>query len=338
MVFVIVSGFVIANLLIVKDEGFGLYISRRFLRIYPLYAAAIIFSLMVRDLYFEVVAQAPWADPAIAQSVIAERQSLLIHGIAHALLVHGVIPNNVLQNSLSSLLAPAWSLSLEWQFYLLAPFLMRALFHKRSWVQSATCALIAICVILAYQASPKDQWHYPAFLPLVIGFFIVGMATRIYLETRNFKAIALPAIVALINFGLYTSTYTGGNLATACLPLFIWAVTILVTQTAMPANFILALPHRLLSAPSMVNVGLWSYSTYLLHVPVFVTALAFAHALGVGFSSLAFLTVMLLACPVLLVASWASYHFFETRVMRWGIARLSRSRSQATHANLNGAS
>lgn len=334
MVFVIVSGFVIANLMIVKDEGYGLYIRRRFLRIYPLYAAAILFSLLVRDSYFDVIALAPWADPAIAQAVTAERQSLLAHGLAHALLIHGAIPNSLLPNALSSLLAPAWSLSLEWQFYLIAPLLMRMLFHDRLWVQSATCVVTMGAVFLAYQGSPIQQWHYPAFLPLVIGFFIIGMATRIYLENRSLKAILLPAVVALINFGLYTRNYAGGNVATACLPLLIWAITILVTQTSMPKNMLLALPYRLLTAPAIVNIGLWSYSTYLLHIPIFVVALALAHAVGLGFTSAGFLLVLLAACPVLLAASWASYHFFEQRVMRWGMSRLSRSRPHQTLANL----
>lgn len=334
MVFVIVSGFVIANLMMVKHEHYALYISRRFLRIYPLYAAAVIFSLLVRNAYFDVVALAPWAEPTMVPSLISERQSLLAHGVAHALLLHGMIPNGLLPNALSSLLAPAWSLSLEWQFYLLAPFLMTTLFHRKLWVQGITCAIIAACVILSYQASPVQQWHYPAFLPLVIGFFIIGMATRIYLEARDLKAIALPGAVALLNFGLYAASYTGGNLATACLPLVIWVITILVTQTGMPNNPLLALPHRLLSAPAAVNMGLWSYSTYLLHVPIFVSALACARALGLGFSSPAFLIVLLATCPLLLAASWASYRFFEQRVMRWGKARLSKSGPQATLANL----
>ncbi len=333
MVFVIVSGFVIANLMLIKNEPYGRYIGRRFLRIYPLYIAAVIFSLLVRDAYFDVIAQAPWADPHVAQTVMDERRSFPAHGLAHILLLHGMIPNSILQDALSSFLAPAWSLSLEWQFYLIAPLLMRALFSGKKMVQLLACAATLISIALCYGASPLAEWHYPSFLPLVIGFFILGMATRVYLEHRSLAAIAFPCIVAAVNFGVYAFVYAGGNYAVAFLPLAIWAMTIVVTQTATPANSLLAVPHRALTGRMIVKFGLWSYSTYLLHVPLFVIALAGARALGVPFSSPAFLIVLLLACPVLLALSWASYAFFEQRVMRWGAARLLRPPVQPTLAN-----
>jgi peptidoglycan/LPS O-acetylase OafA/YrhL len=327
MVFVIISGFVIANMLIVKNEPYGQYIGRRFWRIYPLYIFAVVSSILLRGFYMDTVAQAPWASPHIAVAVADERSRLAQHIVWHLVLLHGAIPNDILANAIFSLLAPAWSLSLEWQFYLLAPLLVRLLFRSQLVVQFAVCAGLLVSLALLYSIDPLSHWIYPAFLPLTIGFFLLGMITRFYIELRSLKMILLPLIVVAVNFILYCRTYVGGNFITGMLPLLIWAITIYVAleirKEERQTLFVRGL-RVLLASPPAVRLGLWSYSTYLLHVPLFVLILSTARALGMPMTSQAYLTVMLGACSLLVALSWACYSLLEQRVMRWGVSHLPK--------------
>ncbi|HEX7820756.1 MAG TPA: acyltransferase [Sphingobium sp.] len=325
MVFVIISGFVIANLMLVRDEPYRLYIGRRFLRIYPLYFIAVLLALLLRDAYYDIISLAPWTDVANGQALLAEKQALPQHLLLHATLLHGLVPDILLSHASSSILAPAWSLSLEWQFYLLAPLLLKATFDSRLSVQLPTSILLLISVVAVNSVTPMKQWNFPSFLPIVIGFFILGMGTRVYLHHRTARTMILPALIVIINFLFYCRNYTGGQLISSSLPFFIWALVIFCCIYNGGSVFLSAVQRVLqifLSSRRAVNMGLWSYSTYLLHVPLFVLALTLARRLGAPVTMNAYFVILLAACVVLVPLSWFTYHFVEQKVMRWGTARL----------------
>jgi peptidoglycan/LPS O-acetylase OafA/YrhL len=54
-VFMIMSGFVIAKLLADKNESYRLFITRRFLRIYPVFLVALAVAILARPLYIPVL-------------------------------------------------------------------------------------------------------------------------------------------------------------------------------------------------------------------------------------------------------------------------------------------
>jgi len=107
VLFMIVSGFVITNLLIDKQEPYTPYIVRRFFRLYPAYVVAALIGYLVSGLWVDVVTQVPWHDIAgwktYAQSIIEleeeVRENLPWHLAAHAVMLHGLIPVEILNRA-----------------------------------------------------------------------------------------------------------------------------------------------------------------------------------------------------------------------------------------------
>ena len=144
MIFIILSGFVITHLVIEKAEPYGLYLARRALRIYPVYLVALFMGIGATFLTFKTFLTPDGAlDPA-AMSIIqypetgvlmfdraaAYSSAYFAHLALHLTMLHGAISQAFLPHSQLMFLSPAWSLSLEWQFYLVAPFIVRAAAHK----------------------------------------------------------------------------------------------------------------------------------------------------------------------------------------------------------------
>ncbi|MDP3405216.1 MAG: acyltransferase [Brevundimonas sp.] len=327
VVFIIISGFVIANLLLMKKEPFAPYIARRFFRIYPLYAIAIVVAALLQQQYFQNVSLAPWALEGNSERVLDEWKHMPWHLGLHSLLVHGVVPNTVLSSASSAILAPAWSLSLEWQYYLVAPLLTACLVSKRTLLHVVAGALCTICLVSVYILPVQQYWTFPAFLPLLIGFFLFGSITRLFFSETDRRRLIFPAIIALINFALYARTYTGGHFLVAAVPVAIWGAAVFsftYSGSRKSVSAVAAFIKKFLDTKFAVNLGLWSYSTYLLHVPVFVVSLSLLRISGIAISPYSYFITMLISCIALVPLSWFSYRFIEKPAMRMGARWISR--------------
>lgn len=319
LVFVTISGFVITNMMVSRKEPFPRYLLRRFLRIYPLYIVAVTAALILRTGYFLTVVTSPWAAPSAAQHFLFEQENIGFHIALHIFLIHGAVPESALASSVSAILAPAWSLSLEWQFYLVAPALLFFVFRKGAASHVATCLLCITAMLGAYLYHPAENWIYPAFLPLTIGFFFLGIASRMAFEPIKRRWLVLPLLVVIINLMLYARAYAGGHLIVVAIPVALWLVAVLYCRRAsIPGES--GLPWRLVGAalakPIPVALGLWSYSTYLLHVPVFVAALWLYRETGLPLTPHASFAVLVFAALALVPLSWLSYRFIEQKTMR----------------------
>ena len=133
-VFMIISGFVIAHLLTTSREAYVPYIVRRFFRLYPAFVLCSLLGYFLIEPWAQLTAASPWSNvkgwtayaDAIQGIAASQREHLAAHLIAHATMLHGMIPREVLPYAARTLLPAAWSISLEWQFYLVAPFILLA--------------------------------------------------------------------------------------------------------------------------------------------------------------------------------------------------------------------
>jgi Predicted acyltransferases len=85
--------------------------------------------------------------------------------------------------------------------------------------------------------------------------------------------------------------------------------------------------HRLLALnPMMRALGRWSYSTYLIHIPLFsVLVGAYVGQVGAGnVSRMAVAGILMLCMPLLVLISALLYRFIETPPVRLGKALIAR--------------
>jgi peptidoglycan/LPS O-acetylase OafA/YrhL len=159
--FLVLSGFVIAKLIIEKGESYGAYITRRFFRLYPTFLVCLLPSIFLFQ-------RQPlgWFVAALG---------------SHLTLLHGIVPESVsigpVQNECfaASILPPAWSISLEWQYYLIAPLLVGALWKLRTrwWLLVALVCYAPICSKWGYLLN--REWPLQSFLPLKMIYFFLGV-------------------------------------------------------------------------------------------------------------------------------------------------------------------
>jgi peptidoglycan/LPS O-acetylase OafA/YrhL len=216
LVFLIISGFVITHVILEKRESYGSYLVKRFARIFPLLAVTCFVGFFSNDLLALAVGDRSFGDAEfakVAADVAASNHSHLpMHLLAHFFMFHGAIPNAVLMHSEYAFNMPAWSISLEWQFYVLAPLIIFVLRDKRQFLIPLAVTFAASGIALKQLSSGTVQ---PGALPLATLYFAIGILSRLAysekFETSRGLSFAIALAIALSPFSEFR-------------PLLIWLV------------------------------------------------------------------------------------------------------------------
>jgi peptidoglycan/LPS O-acetylase OafA/YrhL len=180
LVFIVISGFVITHLILGRREPYGIYIYRRFMRIFPLFIVTCVIGYFTTPLFVE--ATWFWAH---AETVRQQSVNFWPHAIAHLSMLHGAISSNVLPWSSLMFNSPAWSLSLEWQFYLVAPFCLLAI-RKTSWAVLGLFVTIALALLGSHFGGNQfGRFEVRSLLLLAGPLFAAGIAARVILRSRR---------------------------------------------------------------------------------------------------------------------------------------------------------
>ena len=181
-VFMILSGFVITHLLMSKHEGYVPYITRRFFRLYPCFVACCAIGFLVLPLWANFVQACGWQAPGwkdyVAGVVALNEQThrnFWPHFSLHATMLHGLVPSEVLPKAPMTFLPAAWSISLEWQFYLVAPM---ALAMVKTPLRAAVLIGACVAAFAAYQKGFLGTYPVASNLAGNVGIFAVGMFSR----------------------------------------------------------------------------------------------------------------------------------------------------------------
>ena len=257
-VFVILSGFVITRLILRKHEPYGIYITRRAFRIFPLYLVALAVSALLLPVQFaawEAVATETAANANRLALVETALSNLPAHLAAHIPLTQGVIPNAVMAQSAYTIIGQAWSVSLEWQFYILAPFLVWSLLDWRRLPMSVGLA------VLLWLAAPQFS---EAFLGAKLALFLVGICSYFAVEHTARKPVWIAATMAVAAIAVVQDS------PILLIALAIWGAT-LVSVAAPSATPVHALA-RVLGTRTATHFGEISYSLYLVHmIPLYTS-------------------------------------------------------------------
>ncbi|WP_395647899.1 acyltransferase family protein [Terricaulis sp.] len=278
-VFIIISGFVITGVVLARRESWGRFITRRIFRIFPIYLLFLPLGAITMYLAQDAVAFMPWAadprftwDDSVAATITSVEQRPLSHVAPHVLLLQGVIPDSVLPKSSQSFLGPAWSLSLEWQFYLLAPLLIWML-RRRLW--SAAAVLLVATLAILFRLEVFGHFEQPSLIFGLGHLFVIGIASRLtfdQLKNLQFHGLAVAVACVAIAF-LFQSVFA--------IALWLAFLALLADQARAPRGR--ALVHAALwpfQSRIATAFGARSYAVYLAHWPVVQAAAYFVLSFG----------------------------------------------------------
>jgi len=277
------------------------FVAKRVLRIYPTYLASVLFTLLCRQMFYRpdsLSAMSEWFQ--VFWSSEFRRQDM----VDHVLLIFSL--------DSSGLNPVLWTLVVEMRMSLVFPLIAWML--RPGGGAASGLALLAICV--ASLTAPTEAFRY---FPL----FVLGAAAAKYrdvltglLPTSLTLSLLLLAVPALLLVGIRSTVYPGIMAHAKFVHLaigFLSAYVILLSAARARLN-------RFLRSRSILFLGRISYSFYLLHFPVLLTA---SMVLAKSVPVMAIWGMALFGSGAL---AWVSYKHVEIpsqQLGRWVSSRLA---------------
>jgi peptidoglycan/LPS O-acetylase OafA/YrhL len=324
--FMIVSGFVITHLLLRRNETYSEYIVRRFFRLFPIYVVCCAIGYFALPYFDYAVHHVAWQSLAgwhgYAQSIheitTETRSNTLPHFLLHAAMLHGVVPAEWLPSAASTFLPAAWSLSLEWQFYLVAPLIIASL---RSPSRMLLIIGIAAVLHVLYLSGRLGSYPVPSTLAATVGYFAVGIGSRLaYDRLGQIKTSALVyAVASAFLVWCFTKNFLALALWAAFYVHLLWFQYTPVTGRWFQIITTSRLP---------VFIGRSSYSLYLIHRPIQMVFAAGALSLAPTLSRPAMLAVQWGAVIVAVVVARGLYRAVESPGIELGRRAAHRIRAR----------
>ena len=294
-VFFVISGFLISSILIKQIEtgrfSFIDFYARRFRRILPILYCVLACTLVAGSLIllpsqYEFLGKSILSILGFASNILFWRSS-------------GYFGESSEENPLLH----TWSLSIEEQFYLLAPallmlFISQAPRHLKIIIWLFAIASFGLSII-ATSIAPSASFF---LLPTRAWELLAGTLCAVHMKEG--KAIKSSETLAVIGLTLLIMSFLILD-STTPLPSYPTLIPVIGTVLILRYATIDTLVGRVLSSKYFRLIGLISYSLYLWHQPAF----AFARLTYTGDSLTSLLGLIAVACIPL---SYLSWRFIET--------------------------
>jgi peptidoglycan/LPS O-acetylase OafA/YrhL len=205
--FFIISGFYMSLILNEKynniKNSYYLYISNRFLRIFPLYWLVLIITIPVISALGQIdIIRDSFNTPNIVFNIINFFQSIILN-ITLFITVNSFI---LIPKFYSNFyVATAWSLSVEFIFYLLAPFLVKGSTRKVLGIL-ITSEIIRIYLTHITQIYPISATPF-LFLPNLPFFLLGALSYRLYKKINQLKLKTNIYLIITVSMILLTLTF-----------------------------------------------------------------------------------------------------------------------------------
>lgn len=326
--FMIISGFVIFLLLDIKKENYMAYITRRFFRLFPVYIILFILSIPI---FFVLVPQNAESFSHLfvnksfphLEYISTWWKHIELHVIAHIFMLHGLVPESIAPGAPIAFIGPAWSISLEWQFYLIAPlffyFANRYLVEIKNYTRAigfVSCTfLFAFLLMKLYPTVIRG-----AFLPYKLHFFMIGWASYFlskHLSSKNVDRdlIFLFCLLFAGAIALSTEVYSkGGNIFPVILWLLLFPFVIVSSKGWLIQKLIWILDNKILR-----YLGKISYSIYLSHRLLIIIIMKAISPIAHELNSLQLFLILMPTTIITTIATSAFlYHFIEVPGIKLG--------------------
>lgn len=266
-VFIILSGFVIFMLLESKRQSYRTFITQRFFRLYPVFIVVFTLAVLAHPLRIESLSWISWSLNDLDTLRITRWHETDNHYwqniFGHLTLLHSAIPETLLPTSSTAFLSPAWSVSLEWQFYLVAPFLFIVF---RKYKVSSWLTLILACYIInkLYFSELITMFPLQGFLIQKLLLFWIGIGS-FYLWHMLIDHKKLRAQLGILLFAGFCPLIFPLTLS---IPLTIWFTVFAIALTKSQndnSSQLVNIGHLLLCNRAAQYMGAISYSIYLCH-------------------------------------------------------------------------
>jgi len=316
-VFIILSGFVIAHLINTNKETYKLFILRRALRLFPVYLFALLISACMVDLSIAFLENLQWEHPkTINRLAIFEQTKVYFyfHLFTHSLLLHGLFPQSMFPLGVYTFLGQAWSLTLEWQFYICAPFILY--FFKRG----AIYQMITLSILLIIEYFTHQYFGYQSFLFSNISLFILGIICNVIFTQYRNKRLNEASYFKYISFTcmIFMTYKTLNNGPLYMIPVIVWYITI-ISESTNASYWLFKLASYIVNLPAILYIGKISYSAYCLHM-------IFLYSFGYLFNNILqiqyqiFYALLMLIVPIIftLFFSGVTYKYIEKPFIKIG--------------------
>lgn len=306
-VFIILSGFVISYQLNRYRMSYGQFIRNRFFRIYPVYCICLLIGIASTCLLPYILFNASWKANSYFNMLIPvsneERSNIIGHTVSHLFLINGMT-DLILPYSAITILVPAWSISLEWQYYMVAPLINRMLRYPLFLVLLAVGAIYGGSFV--HDLSDRKTAYLLQYLP----FFLLGIFTCLIFELISGTDSENTDFRILPTFLLIFALFSNWNK----IPIAIWCIVITVSIYQSKTNLI----YRVLNYQKLIYLGKISYPLYLLHWPFFIIQIYFLVLLFPGIAQGAVLGILISTLPILIYFSHLMHQRIEKPMIALG--------------------
>ena len=315
-VFIVLSGYCLM-LPVVQSGGhlrggFWAYVKRRSQRILPPYHAALalsllMFALVPVSLYPQMGMHWAFAYPVFTPDVL----------LSHIALLQNLHPDWIFKIN-----GPMWSVATEWQIYFVFALLLLPLWRALG---------LALTVAIAFGVGLMPHFYQPQLLEEAsfwyLGLFALGMAGAVisFSPTHVWwqreipwdelgRGILLVAIAVRFWNGLPPSEakLIEDCLAGAAIACLLVAWTRQITRSQASGQVRLSPILRLLQSRVVVSLGIFSYSLYLIHMPVLGVAQLVIRSLQLS-PTKTLLALLAIAVPLCLLCAYGFYQLFERK-------------------------
>jgi len=257
--FMMLSGFVITAALAQRPTSWCSFMTRRFFRLFPVYALCMSLAVLTYSVSVNISGSSALSTfgPENLVRLTDVSQHFGLYLLADATLLQCLMPQIWFPGAHESFLVPTWSLTIEWLFYMIAPFLV--LLVRRNWMLAIGTVAGGLCAI--WLAGPQLAGINQSFHLGNAMHFLTGMAS--YYVWKHLPDCREGWCGKI----LFWSVVVGAGLVLN-LPFKIWLAmmaVILYSRFHVRPLFFLEWPRKILLSRPLQFMGRTSYVAYLLH-------------------------------------------------------------------------